>query len=62
MPDEFRPMYGLLAALGLETGKAFAPDARMQAILEHAAKAGLEQMRVEGFAKYRPTVSWRARA
>ena len=28
------PMYGLLAALGIEKGKPFAPDARMKGILE----------------------------
>jgi hypothetical protein len=30
--NEFRPMYGLLIALGIEHGKEFAPDARMEAI------------------------------
>jgi hypothetical protein len=52
--EEFRPMYGLLAALGIEQGKPFAPDARMQAILERAAKAGRDQMLVAGFASSRP--------
>jgi hypothetical protein len=32
----FRATYGLLAALGIEKGKPFAPDARMKAILEKA--------------------------
>src|SRR5215813_351990 len=52
--DEFRPMYGLLAALGMEKGKPFAPDARMKVILELAAKAGRDQMQVSAFASNRP--------
>lgn len=51
---EFRPMYGMLAMLGIEKGKPFAPDARMKAILERAAKAGRAQMLVSGFASNRP--------
>jgi len=50
---EFRPMYGLLAALGIEQGKPFAPDARMKTILERAAKAGRDQMLVAGFGSSR---------
>lgn len=61
--DEFRPMYGALAALGIEKGKPFAPDERMQAILETAAKLALAQMRVEGFASDRPDrIVWDDRA
>ena len=52
--EEFRPMYGLLAALGIEQGKPFAPDARLKAILERAAKAGRDQMLVAGFGSSRP--------
>ncbi|HKQ76768.1 MAG TPA: DUF1254 domain-containing protein [Blastocatellia bacterium] len=52
--DEFRPMYGLLAALGIEKGKPFAPDARMKVILELAVKAGRDQMLVSSFASHRP--------
>jgi hypothetical protein len=52
--EEFRPMYGMLAALGIEQGKPFAPDARMKAILERAAKARRDQMLVAGFASSRP--------
>lgn len=52
--EEFRPMYGLLAMLGIEHGKPFAPAARMKAILERAAKAGRDQMLVAGFASVRP--------
>ncbi len=51
--EEFRAMYGVLAALGIEKGRPFAPDARMHDILERAAKLGLAQMRVEGFASLR---------
>jgi len=52
--EEFRPMYGLLAALGVEQGKPFAPDVRMRSMLEQAAKAGRDQMLVAGFASSRP--------
>ena len=52
--DEFRPMYGLLAALGIEKGKPFAPDARMKGILERATKAGRDQMLIAGYASTRP--------
>ena len=52
--EEFRPMYGVLAALGVEKGKPFAPDKRMRHILESAARVGLAQMRVEAFASQRP--------
>jgi hypothetical protein len=52
--DEFRPMYGLLAALGLEKGKPFAPDQRIRTILEQASRVALDQMLVEGFASQRP--------
>lgn len=52
--DEFRPMYGMLAMLGIEHGKPFAPDGRMKAILERAAKTGRDQMLVAGFASDRP--------
>lgn len=51
---EFRPMYGLLATLGLEKGRPFAPDGRMRGILARAAKAGRDQMLVEAFASARP--------
>src|SRR5262249_42802150 len=35
--DRFRPMCGLLAAIGIEKGKPFAPPARLKANLERAA-------------------------
>jgi len=52
--DEVRPMYGMLAMLGIEKGKPFEPDARMTEILEAAAQIGRDQMLVAGFASSRP--------
>ena len=55
----FPGMYGLLAELGIRKGKPFAPDARMKAILERAAKAGRDQMLVSSFDSTRPDrVAW----
>jgi hypothetical protein len=50
---EFRPMYGLLAALGIEKGKPFQPTPRIMAILTRSAKEGRDQMLVSGFASPR---------
>jgi len=50
----FHNMYGVLAALGIERGKPFKPDARMSTILENAARAANAQMRVESFGDRRP--------
>jgi hypothetical protein len=47
-------MYGLLASLGIEKGKPFAPDTRLQVILGQAAKLAREQMLVSAFAGDRP--------
>jgi hypothetical protein len=47
--EEYRPMYGLLKALGIEKGKPFAPDERMKGILERAARGGREQMFASAF-------------
>lgn len=47
--DKFQPMYGLLATLGIEKGKPFAPDERMKAILTKAAKDGRDQLLVSAF-------------
>jgi hypothetical protein len=52
--EEYRPMYGALATLGIRKGMSFEPDARMQAILETAATIALDEMRVEAFASERP--------
>src|SRR5262249_2338354 len=57
--DRFLPMYGQLAALGIQKGKPFAPDARMTGILEKAAKAGRDQLLVSAFASARPNrLAW----
>lgn len=49
LSGKFLPMYGELAALGIEKGKPFAPDSRMKGILERAAKTGREQLLVSAF-------------
>jgi hypothetical protein len=55
----FLPMYGLLAELGIEKGKPFAPDAGMKDILTRAAKAGRDQMLVSAFDSDRPDrINW----
>jgi len=60
--EKFLPMYGVLATLGIEKGKPFAPDARMKGILEKAAKAGRDQMLVSAFASARPDrLAWKDR-
>jgi hypothetical protein len=60
--EEFRPMLGLLIALGIEQGKPFAPDARMQAILERAANIGRDQRLITGFGSNRPDrFAWEGR-
>lgn len=46
--------YGELAALGIEKGKPFAPDQRMQRILEEAARVANAQMRVQSFGDRSP--------
>jgi hypothetical protein len=52
--EEFRPMYGMLAMLGIEKGKPFKPDDRTKKILLRAAKDGRAQMLVAGYASNRP--------
>ena len=51
---KFQPMYGLLATIGIEKGKTFAPDERMKAILAKAAKDGRDQLLVSAFDSDRP--------
>lgn len=46
--------YGALAALGIEKGKPFKPDARLKSILEKAARVANAQMRVQAFGDRRP--------
>lgn len=50
----FPAMSGLLAAIGIEKGRPFQPDARMTDILTRAAKSASQQMLVSGFASSRP--------
>lgn len=45
----YLPMYGVLAEIGIEKGKAFKPDERMKEILTRAAKEGRDQMLVSAF-------------
>ena len=61
--DEFRPMYGLLSALGVGKGQLFAPDHRLTTLLEQAAHTARDQMLVSGFASDRPDrIAWDDRA
>jgi hypothetical protein len=50
---ELRPMYGLLATVGIEKDKPFAPDERMKGILERAAKVGHDRYMVASYASPR---------
>ena len=60
--EDSRAMYGDLAALGIEKGKPFAPDARMQSILMRAARAARAQLRVESLADRRSDrIVWKDR-
>ena len=52
--EGYRSYYGELAALGIEKGKPFKPDARMKRILVQAAETANAQMRVQSFADRRP--------
>ena len=52
--EKFQPMYGLLAALGIEKGKAFKPDDGLKAVLARAAKDGRDQLLVSAFDSGRP--------
>ena len=47
--DEFRPMYGLLSALGIEKDRPFTPNIRLKAMLAWAAKTGRDQMIAAAF-------------
>ena len=56
---------GILASIGIEKGKPFAPDARMKAILDDAAKVGNATQRViqwnardDSFAAYPGSKTW----
>lgn len=57
--EDWAPLYGGLAALGIVKGEPFAPDARMTSILEEAARLGSGQLRVQAFADRRADrVAW----
>ncbi len=57
--EKFLPMYGLLASLGIEKGKPFAPDAKRKELLARAAKTGRDQLLVSAFASNRPDrIAW----
>jgi len=54
--------YGELAALGIEKGKPFKPDAHRKALLEEAARVANAQMRVQSFGDRRPDrLPWKDR-
>jgi hypothetical protein len=60
--EGYHNYYGELAALGIEKGKPFAPDARMKSIFEEAARVGNAQMRVQSFGDRRPDrIVWKDR-
>jgi hypothetical protein len=60
--EKFLPMYGQLAALGIEKGKPFSPDSRMKTILEGAAQDARDQMLVSAYASARPDrLAWKDR-
>jgi hypothetical protein len=52
--EEMRPMLGMLAELGIEAGKQFAPDTRCAEMLTKAARQGRDEMLVAAFASRRP--------
>jgi hypothetical protein len=57
--EGYRMNYGQLACLGIEKGKPFEPDARMERILVKAAQIANDQMRVQSFGDRRPDrVAW----
>jgi hypothetical protein len=52
--DDFGPLYGELAVLGIGKGQRFDPDERTTGILEQAALIATGQLRVQSFADRRP--------
>ena len=51
-----KELLGRLASLGIEKGKAFNPDARMQHIFEQAAKLAVAMARTNAFDSRDPDV------
>jgi hypothetical protein len=59
LAEKFRPMYGILKALGIDKGVPFDPDARMTGILTRAARDGRDQLLISAFASDRPDrIAW----
>ncbi|MFJ9516953.1 DUF1254 domain-containing protein [Kitasatospora sp. NPDC101801] len=57
--EELRPMLGLLAELGIEAGRPFAPDERMARVLTDAARQGRDELLVSAFASRREDrIAW----
>lgn len=52
--ERMRPMFGMLAELGIEPGKPFDPDATAARLLTQAARQGRDEMLVSAFASRRP--------
>jgi len=52
--EGYRTHYGELAALGIERGRPFAPDQRLTALLEEAARIANAQLRIQSFDDRRP--------
>jgi hypothetical protein len=52
--EEFRPMYGMLASLGIVKGQPFTPNARMNKILTEAGRTALEELRAVNYASRIP--------
>jgi len=60
--EGFRPMYGLLASIGVVKGKPFTPDARMKKILTEAANTVVEELRTVNHANRIPErIYWQDR-
>jgi hypothetical protein len=61
--EEMRPALGMLAELGIEAGKPFAPDEVTMRVLNRAARQGRDEMLVSAFASRRPDrIVWPDRA
>ncbi len=61
--EEMRPMLGMLAELGIEAGKPFAPGEEVARLLTRTARQGRDEMLVSAFASRRPDrIVWQDRA
>jgi len=60
--ERYLVMLGMLAQLGIEKGKPFAPDKRLEQILTNASQIGFEEMNVSFFANPHPEIIvWKGR-